>query len=506
MMASGFDGPRVGVVDIGSNSIRLVVFDRLCRAPVPIFNEKVLCGLARGLERDGRLNAIGVEQALVNLTRFRRLADRMGVGRLDVLATAAVRDAEDGADFVAAVQSQIGLDVTVISGRREAELAGFGVLSGMPEADGLVGDLGGGSLELVGVRDGTVTPFVTLPLGHLRLADQHFRDRRAVTDAIEQHLARQSFLKKYTHRSLIMVGGAWRALARLHMLETGYPLQVLQRYTVDPERAEAFCERIALMDKVALDRIVPGSGRRNESLPTAATVLHSLIRHQRPSSVVVSAYGLREGHLLALLPDAERAADPLLTACSELMTQLGRFGNGTTLYDWSSALFLGEDTRARRLRHAACILSDLGWMEHPDYRAEHAFLRALRMPFPGIDHLERAFLALAVYIRYSGQLEDSCTASARSLLTEGQRIKVTVLGRALRLGQTLSGGLSSLLTDTKLRMNGTKLLLEVSTASLPLLGEVPRRRLKALAEALNREFEIVVPTDAPMRWPHVVVD
>lgn len=486
---------RVAVIDIGSNSIRLVVYDGLKRAPLPIFNEKVLCGLGRGVEKTGRLNPDGVAQALVNLQRFRHLAEGMRVGRLDVLATAAVRDAADGAAFVAAVKEQAGLTISVVSGEGEARLSAQGVLSGTPGADGLVGDLGGGSLELVTLDRGVMGPQVTLPLGPLRLMEAG-EGRNAIVRTIDQHLESLPWLGAAKGRPFHPVGGSWRALAKLHMEQTGHPLHIIHHYTVPGDAAREFAASIVRRDRAALEKIMAGSKRRLDTLPYAALVFERLLKLVQPSQVVFSAFGLREGHLYGLLPQEEQRHDPLLAAGEDWSNRFGRFGDAALLVNWTGGLFAGEDEQALRLRHAACLLSDLGWAEHPDYRAEHAFLRVLRFPFPGIDHAGRVFLALSGYARYAGSLDGAGSEPLRRLLTEGQTLRALVLGLALRLAHTLSGGATAQLQRTSLRLTEEALELTLPGDAAELNGDVVSRRLDALARALNRKARITVLPDA----------
>lgn len=491
---------RVAVVDVGSNSVRLVVFERLGLSLEPLFNEKVQCGLGRGFDASGRLNPTGVDRAVACLARFGRVAKAMEVSRLDALATAAVRDALDGEAFLRRVRAEAGLDLTILSGEDEARLAGYGVVAGIPDADGLVGDLGGGSLELVEVRAGDVRPRATLPLGHLRLRDLGLR-RSGVADLIASHFSDLDWLPRHRGKPLYLVGGAWRALARQHLDQVRYPLHVIHRYTLKPDVAREFALSLAKSEKGG-----GNGGRRADAMPYASAVLASLIAAGDPSSIVFSAYGMREGHLFSLLPPEQRNEDPLIAACRDLMMRLGRFGAPEALFPWTDGLFSGETQAARRLRHAACLLSDLGWVEHPDYRAQHAFYRVLRLPIAGVDHVERAFLALTVYLRYAGGMKDQFASMATGLLTEGQTIKATVLGAALRLAHGLMGGAVEGLAETRLKVTGEKVLLTVPEGDLPLVGEVPLRRLAALASLVGKPPEVGPRRPPPVYWPHTVID
>lgn len=482
---------RVAVIDIGSNSIRLVVYDGLTRAPQPIFNEKVLCGLGRTVEKTGRLNPDGVELALANLARFARLLEGLPVARLDVLATAAVRDAADGAAFVAAVEHRTGLAVRTISGEEEARLSAMGVLSGTPGADGIMGDLGGGSLEVVGLDRGVIGPQVTLPLGPFRLIEASGGRYAGAQRVVDQNLERLSWLGRHKGCTFYPVGGNWRALAKLHMEHVRHPLHIIHHYKVGAAELREFAGLIARQSRSSLDRVLAGSRRRNETLPLAALVMERLLRLAEPSSVIFSAFGLREGHLFDLLSPEQRRQDPLLSACADLAARVGRFGAGEIMASWVAGLFAGEDESAVRLRLAASLLSDLGWTDHPDYRAEHTYLRILHLPFAGMDHAARAFLALAGYARYAGRVDDALTAPARGLLSEGQVMKALVLGLALRLAHTLTGGTAALLQRASLRLEEEKLVLALPEDAAVLAGEVVQRRLDALAKAVKRRGQVV---------------
>ncbi len=496
-MTSKSTGPapgagRIGVIDIGSNSIRLVVYDRATRAAMPIFNEKILCGLGRGLERTGKLNPEGVKLAIENLARFGRIAAAMGLERLDLLATAAARDASDGAAFVAEVERITGSRVRILDGTEEARLSAHGVLSGIPEADGAMGDLGGGSLEIVGLDAGEIVGAqVTLPLGPLRLMEFD-EGRSALVRHVDRHLEALPSLSRVEGRTFYPVGGSWRAVAKAHMEQTGHPLHVIHHYTVDAGPMRDFAELLSRQSRSSLERATGVPRKRADTLPYAALLLERLIRRARPARIVFSAYGLRDGHLFELLPDGERTRDPLLAACEDHAKRIGRFEPTRALSVWTAPLFAGEDETAARLRHAACLLSDLAWADHPDYRADHAFLRALRSPYPGIDHAGRAFLALALYARYTGRTDDPVTRPALDLADEAMTRRARTLGLALRLAHTLTGGAVDLLARAPLEVGNGRLRLVLEGPAADLAGDVVNRRLDAVAEALGVRGEVWV--------------
>jgi len=484
--ASAAGRERVGIVDIGSNSIRLVVFDKITRAPLLLFNEKVLCGLGRGLDETGRLNEEGVDSALINLSRFVRLAKTMGVGRLDLLATAAVRDASNGAEFARAVKRRCGVPVRIISGAEEAKFSALGVLSGTPDADGMMGDLGGGSLELVRLDHGSPGSHVTLPLGPLRVGEAALGDREQAREIVDKHLEGVPWLGDLRGRNFYPVGGAWRSLARIHMDQTGHPLHIIQHYRIERHQAEDLLRLMSRLGRRSLAAISGLPRRRVDTLPFAALLLERLLRIARPDAIIFSAYGLREGYLFNQLSPAARRQDPLLAAC-EIFDRDGRFGvMGDVLERWTAPLFADETAEQRRLRHAICKLSDIAWRDHPDYRAEQSFGQILHLPVGGIDHEQRVFAAAAIAARYAGTLEPVIQQPALRMMDEPTTSRALALGLALRLAYSFSGATPRLLAATSLKLSAGKLTLQLPRAGTIMFGEAVGRRLDALGRALGR--------------------
>jgi len=484
---------RIGVIDLGSNSLRLVVFERLGAAVFPLFNEKVMCGLGRGIASTGRLNPEGVALALVNLRRFVAFARAIAVDHLAVLATAAVRDASDGDAFAAEVERQCRVPVKIIDGAEEARLSAAGVLAGIPDADGIVADLGGGSVEVVRVGPGTLSSGgngqigegISLPLGPLRLAE--FGDRaKGLSETVEQTLAGVSVLRAAAGRKLYLVGGAARAIARLHMEHTQYPLHIIHRYTIARREAEGFLDIIGRQSRKSLERITTISRRRLDVVPLAALVLRKLITLAGPQSVVFSALGLREGYAYGLVPAEERIPDPLIAGYVVVSRRQSRFRlDGNLLQQWTSPLFRDLSETVRRRHRAACWLSDLAWSEHPDYRAKQAFVRSLTLPFAGTTHPDRVFVATALHARYGGPAEDPVKEPTQRLLDERATNEARTLGLALRLAYTLCAGSIELLAELGLGRSGNTLTLDVPSGSSLFVGETVQRRLDAVARSLS---------------------
>jgi exopolyphosphatase / guanosine-5'-triphosphate,3'-diphosphate pyrophosphatase len=481
------DAPRCAVVDLGSNSVRLVVYEGRNRNPVVIFNEKAVLRLGRGLQATGRLHEDGVTQALTVMHRYYAVARAMGAAPFEVLATAAVRDASNGADFVAALSARMpDVPIRILSGEQEAEFSAAGVLCGIPAADGILADIGGGSLELVRLDAGHQGPAQTLPLGVIRLAERAGGDAGKARTIAEAALDKVSWLAEGSGRDLYLVGGAWRALARIHMAQTSYPLPLVHHYTIRREEARDLTEVIATAGRRALERLPGIPRRRIDDLPFAAVTLRRLLRATGVRRVVFSANGMREGWFMRRLPDDVRGEDPLLAAGRDYARHFSRDPNlPPALLAWTDPLFPHETGEARRLREAVCWISDIGSHDHPEFRAEQAFLRVLRQPGIGMDHHARAFLALAIAMRYEADLDAGFLQPARMLLDVAAAHRATVLGIALRLAYTLSGGTADLLAGTALRLAGDRLALRLVETSGVFAGESVMRRLDRLAQELG---------------------
>jgi exopolyphosphatase / guanosine-5'-triphosphate,3'-diphosphate pyrophosphatase len=494
---------RSGVVDLGSNSVRLVVFEGRGRVPTPIFNEKAVLRLGRGLTTTGRLNEAGVEQAVTVMRRYHAVARAMGADPLEVLATAAVRDASNGAQFVAALQARMPeVPIHILPGEEEARLSAAGLRCGIPDADGILADIGGGSVELVRLQAGQTGAVCTLPLGVIRLAERSGEDVERARAIAEADLAEVPWLAEGQGRVLYLVGGAWRALARIHIAQTGYPLNIVHHYQIGADAARDLAALIAGASRRALERMPGVPRRRIEDLSFAAVVLRRLLRSTGVRQVVFSANGLREGWFMARVPMAVRHEDPLLASCRDDARRLGRdVGLPPDLMDWTAPLFPNETPEAARLREAVCWVSDIGSHDHPEYRAVQSFLRVLHQPGVALDHQERAFLALALAVRYEADLDAPFLTPARQLLEPAPTRRAEVLGTALRLAYTLSAGTRELLASTMLRREDGELVLELAAESGVFAGETVARRLERLAHVagLARASAVTAPEPGEKR-------
>jgi len=485
-------GPPVAVFDIGSNSVRLVVYEGLTRTPTPIFNEKTLCGLGREVQSTGLLAIDAVEKALATLRRYRALCDLMRVERVWAIATAACRDASNGKAFIAQAERICACKIPVLSGKQEAQLTALGVVSGIYRPDGVVGDLGGGSLELVELQGPRSKAGVTLPLGGLALQDLSAKSVRKAEKIVIEALGGVRALTRMEGRAFYAVGGTWRALARLHMWQTDYPLHVMHGYVVPARETYHFSRMVHRANTEALSQIEAISSARRPLLAYGALVLEHLVRIGKPKEVVFSALGVREGLLYSLLDAQERREDPLLAAARDLNVLRSRSPqHGEEMIGWTDGFMassgLDESVQDRRLRHAACLLGDIGWRAHPDYRGEQSLNIIAHGGFVAIDHPGRAFLALTVYFRHVGTMADELSPRLRQIASARIIERTRVLGALMRVAYLVSAAMPGVLPKAPLRVEGGRLVLHLEGELAALAGERLFNRLRQLARLLGHD-------------------
>lgn len=487
----------VAVIDIGSNSVRLVIYESNTRAPTTLFNEKVLSGLGRGIAQTNRLDDKAVDSALGALRRFRALCRQAGVTEIHPIATAAAREAANGPDFVRAAEEALDCPITILSGADEARFAAEGVVAGFHEPDGIVGDLGGGSLEIVEVRGGRIGKGVTMPLGGLRLQDlsnNNLAKARAIADS---HVKGTRFGDVANGRPFYAVGGTWRNLFKLHMEQTGYPVHVMHGYTLKSAEIADFLASVVKSEPDKLGGIGSVSRNRRGLLGFGAVAMQAVLQHLRPSEVVMSAYGVREGYLHSRLSEGEKALDPLLEAAHELSLLRSRSPrHNEELIDWSArtfaALGIDETARERRLREAACLLTDISWRAHPDYRGRQSFSIIVNANFPALDHEGRAYLGLANYYRYEGEF-DSSTETMGNLIGPRLLALARVLASLFRVSYLLTAAMPGVLARLRWERRNGGFALVVPADLAPLLGERPEARLQAFARIVEKDlrYEVV---------------
>lgn len=489
----------IAVIDIGSNSVRLVVFSGLKRVPDIIFNEKLMCGLGAEVGATGKMGKDAIASAISTLKRFRALCEQMEVRTIEVIATAAVRDAKNGKSFVKKVRQECGLEIRTIEGVEEARLAALGVLSGDPHATGIMGDLGGGSLELARLENGEVHETISLPIGPLRLMSEHGDNRRNIRRHLRALLADIPWIKARPGQNLYLVGGAWRNIAKLMMKEKSNPLPILHGYKNSRSEFINYCKRISrlLPDDIPFAYTLPS--RRREVMPVAAIVMMEVLLAMKARAAVVSTYGLREGYIFDHISSNERKMDPFLFTCHVLAAERCRFPEHSDLiYEWTRPLFwhkVADPNHREKLHKAVCLLGDIAWRGHPDFRAEKAVEAVLHGHFVGVTHHDRAYIAVAMNQAYGASIDLAHVAQILPLLKINEILEARMMGAALRLAQRLSGGTATPLTVSRLRVTKGKILLGVPKAYRDIANDVVLKRLAQLGQLMGRRAVIEFPSD-----------
>lgn len=487
----------IAVIDIGSNSIRLVIYEGITRTPNMLFNEKVMVGLGRGVADTGNLIPEKVERALSAIKRFKALAHQGGAESFWAIATAAARDAENGPDFIARAEAILGEEIHVLSGREEAYYSALGVISSVRETYGTVGDMGGGSLELVNIAGEDIGDGITVPLGGLRLDDESGGDLERAKEIVAQTIKPLDLLSKAKGQRFFAVGGTWRNLARMHMDGKKYPLNVMHEYEVPTEELKPFLKRVAKGDIERMRGFGSVAKNRRKLVPLGALVLLEIIRKQKPTSIVLSGSGVREGYLYSLLSKEQKALDPLLEAARELCVLRARSTkHAQELAAFSDETFkvLGiEETKDEaRYRQAACLMADLSWRAHPEYRGEQALNVISHTSFIGISHAGRIYVALSNYFRHEGL---GISKSHEELLTVGgERIvhRAQLLGAIMRVAYLLSAAMPGVLPTVRWTKDGEAYALHIGVKNADLLGERPDARLAHLSKLVGHPMQMVV--------------
>lgn len=485
----------VAIIDIGSNSVRLVVYEGLSRSPTPLYNEKILCGLGAHIGSTGRLDDDAVERALATLRRYKMLADQAGATQIRTLATAAAREAANGPEFIRRATETLGAPIHVLTGIEEAMYAAYGIQCGFVNPVGVVADMGGGSVELTRINGAPTGEGVTLPLGGLRLQDQSGSDVIAARQFARDALKGNKVLKSARGGTFYAVGGTWRAMGRLHMTRSKYPLTVMHHYEIGSKEARKLCSRLTGKSGSAIRGIEAVSTNRRALMPYGAVLLSEIMAIMKPDRIVFSGVGVREGYLFSLLPPQVQKLDPLLTAAEEFAVLQARSPvHARELSKWTGAAFkafgMDETVDEKRYRKAACLLADITWRSHPDYRGDQALNLISNADFVGVDHPGRAYLAMASYYRHEGLVEDDLSPALITIASKRLRERAKLLGALFRIGFQFSTAMPGVLPHVGFKApEEGAVQLTVTPKVAGFEGERLYRRMKGLASVLDRPIE-----------------
>lgn len=482
-------GLRSAVIDIGSNSVRLVVYAGHKRIASIIFNEKVLAGLGSELSTTGNIGEENFEIALHALRRFKLLCDEFRVDNIYVIATAAVRDAHNGPLFVQEAQ-KIGLEIQIIEGQQEAQYSASGVMSAFPKQNGIMADLGGGSLEIAQIEDNKIIQKISIPMGVLRVRQLFEKGYEALNAQFLQFIKQSDWTAVKSVEALFLVGGSWRALAHIDMNDMDYPLRVVDQYQIDLKRALNMNNILRNLDNVDFNENLNISLSRIDTLPQAAGLMRCVTEYFNPAKILVSASGLREGILYSQLSEVEKRLDPLLVATDEFALTQRRFhGQRCDLDAWISPIFTDDRKAMLRIRQAFCNLGDVAWRANPDFRAEWGLEIGLHGSWTAISGAERDILGQALFSSFGGG--PIIYPGGGKLAANEDMNRAIAWGLAVRLAQRLSGGRTSTLSYAHIKWDEDMIILEIDSKYRDIGGEKVEKRLRQLALFLNYEYKII---------------
>lgn len=491
----------VAVIDIGSNSVRLVIYEGLMRSPTILFNEKALCGLGKGLATDGQMDPEGVERAIKVLYRYRKLAEQAGAVDVHVLATAAARDASNGPEFIIRAEAALGCKLHVLTGEEEAKYAALGIVSGIYAPDGIVGDLGGGSLEVVDIVGSELSGGITMPLGGLRLQEQADGDIDDARKIAKKHIAKADVLDGGKDRVFYAVGGTWRSIAKLHMEATNYPLHMMQCYEIEYEEMMSFLASVTTLDDFEKDTLKAVSKNRRILLPFGAVTMQEVLKKMKPSKIVFSALGVREGYLYSLLDKSQLEEDALLSGARELAILRARSpAHAQELADWTGQTFpvfdVKEKGQGERYRVAACLLADISWRAHPDYRGLQALNIISNGAFLSVSHPGRAYIALTNYYRYEGLRDDGLSKGLAEVATDKYIYRAKLLGALMRVVYLFSASMPGIIPKLKMikadKDSDVDIFFCVPKELEDFVGERLMGRLANLEKFTGKKIEIKI--------------
>ena len=452
------DNRLKAVVDIGSNNIRLVVYGGLGRAPVVVYSDKSVCQLGKNIEQTGTLNAKGVKKSLKILRRFISVTQTMRVDDVRIVATAAVREATDGQDYIDDIQSFCDCHVEILSGECEARMAGQGVWYGIPEASGLVADLGGGSLELAELKNGTVGRVCSMPVGVLRYGDNP--DLQTIAQQVARIFQNHSFLEDTPYENIYLVGGAWRALMQQHMVDTAYGVKVMHYYTQPRQAIENLLTPI-ISGKRPLSDLSQVNKRRRPYMGVASVILQTLVQQTNPNHIITSGYGVREGILVDDFTDKDKATCALLASCQKIVAGAPVLSlAGDDLFQWMTPAIEHLGDRDKTIVHGACYLVNAVRFDDPDHRGRQILSWMMQRPLLGLSHYERAFMGYMMNARYKKISKKSTLGKLlRKTVRDEDVSTAKVVGAAMALAYSLSGGVDDILKKFHLDIDGDTLIL-----------------------------------------------
>ena len=502
---------RVAAIDVGSNSIRLLVAEYDPASGLSVIDEmKDQPRLAAGLAASGRLDEAAIERAMRTLARMREVCRRRGVDRIGAVATAAVREAENGPAFVRRVRRELEIPLRIIDTETEAALSYRSVAHHCRLAGGrtLVADIGGGSLELIGAVDGLVELTASLPLGAVRLTEIYLpgdrplhREIARLRAYVRRRLKRRMPGRGWAAAAVIGSGGTFTSLARMVQARRGLPPgDTVHGVSVTAADVERLLEWLASRTPEQR-RQVPGlSPERADIILAGLAVTAELLDRVRAPALTVSAFGLREGLLLEMAggkdigaPDPLRLSREFAERCRSDRRHVEQVrALALQLFDQLGDE-LGCAAEERLLLEAAGLLHDVGQLVSYRKHHKHSFRLITHAEGLGLAPRERALVALiSRYHRRTGPRRKHPELAA---LPPADQAVVRRLSGLLRVADGLDRGHTAAVETVAAELTRDAIVLRIApripSAGLELERWGASRKADVLAKLVKREVEIL---------------
>lgn len=491
----------IGIIDIGSNTVRLVVFRSTVGGAFRLIDQaRWSARLGHRLTSDGRLDDEAVQSLIEMLSHFVSICRKYEASAIRCVATAAMRAARNRDEVLTKLHAATGIAIEILTGEQEARYGGIAVMRSLPVTDGYVVDIGGGSTEISLIRDRRIVQAVSYPVGCVNVLENHGADMATgpvaaierVHREVRRLLSASPWTSAYPGLPLIGLGGTVRAFAKVIQRSSDYPLPRLHGFEQSPESLEALLERLASMT-TGERRKMPGLSKdRSDVIVPGLAILSGVMRHLRANKLVVSGNGIREGLLFETgMPDIPNdGSNPVLEHSIRNLNALYPSAPPDHLEQVSRlalALFDGLDGANRCSRDARAWLgaaaklykigATIDWNEY----GNHTFYMLLHTHWNGFSHRE-IVLTAAIASYKNANANRRKLAPYRTILREGDIEAAAKTGAVLQLAAALDRSESQAIRDLHLTLTGNELLLHAD-ADLPLNME------RVETESIAKDFK-----------------
>ena len=489
---------KVSIIDIGSNSIRLVAYDKINRVPRMIYTEKVFCSLAKNLDIDNSIPKKNYKKTINAIKRFYKISLDIKSSELFIFATAAIREADNGFILKNEIENITNREMIILSENDEVKLSTQGLISSFPSANGIMADLGGGSLELSLLENGKLKKFTSLKIGVVRLLNEFSKNKNKCLINILKKLNQVKWLDKFKKTNFYAIGGSFRSLANVNIWNNKYPLSIVQGYAINSIEIKKLLNLSSTIKAKTIKLIPEIENERIKTIPVASIILDNLIKKIDPKKMIFCSQGLREGFLYSLLDKKTKKIDPLIFTAKKMAKNFNNsFFDGESIFKWLSPIFVNENENFKRLRLAASYLSELSyWHNFKDMESDYALNTVLYYPFLSLTHEQRIFLGLTIYTACGGKINRPNILKYIKLLKKDAINAACILGNGIKLAYTVSGGLYRNLHDYSLSVSNNEIFLITSDKKIIKTSTKIRRTLKKISKLIKiKKIKLIKPSN-----------